>query len=149
MVNTCESVQGSSSVSKLKWLTSLGQKASGDGVGADGRQLVVGMLPGLFAGTYGRMTPEAETSKPRIFASNGESPIFPPPPVRVQIPRRGQDRSGSFEPTGGKRIVSDAQGGAGVGSWRKRMSSCNGADTGSGFARRESEQTSRRCLFAR
>lgn len=94
-------------------------------------------------------TPEAETSKPRIFASTGESPIFPPSLAWVQIPRRGQDRSGSTEPTAGKRIASDAQGGAGVGSWKKRMPSCNRADTGSEFARRESEQTSRRCLAAK
>ena len=95
------------------------------------------------------ITPKAETSKPRISASNGESPIFPPALEWVQIPQRGQDRSGSFEPTVGKRIVSDAQGGAGVGSWSKRMPPCNGTDTGSEFARRESEQTSGRCLTAR
>ena len=78
MVNTCEPVQGSSSESKLKWLTSLDQKVMGAGVGADGRQLVVCTLLGLVAGTYGRTTPRAETSKPRTFASTGENPIFPP-----------------------------------------------------------------------
>jgi hypothetical protein len=33
--------------------------------------------------------------------------------------------------------------------WKKRMSSCNGMDTGSRFARPEREQTSGGCLFAR
>ena len=144
MVNTCEPVQGSSSVSKLKWLTSLDQKVMGAGVGADGRQLVVGMLLGLFAGAYGRTTPEAETSKPRILASL-RRPIFPP--SRSGVPPRHEARI--VPAGGGKLIASEAQGGAGVGSWRKRMPSCNGADTGSEFARRESEQTSGRCLFAR
>lgn len=123
---------------KLKWLTSLDQKVTGAGVGADGRQLVVIALPGLFAGTYGRMTPRAETSKPRILAFP-RRPIFPPPLYGSRIVPAGK----------GKPIAREAHGGAGVRSWSKRMPSCNGADTGSEFARRESEQTSGRCLFAR
>ena len=149
MVNTCKSALRIVMLSKLKWLTSLDQKVAGAGVGADGRRLVVCMLPGLCAGTYGRVTPEAETRKPRIFASTGKNPIFPPPRSWVQSPTWGQGRSGLLEPTVGKQIVSDAQEGAGAGSWSKRMPSCNGTDTGSGFARRESEQTSRRCLVAK
>ena len=134
---------------KLKWLTSLDQKVMGAGVGADGRQLLVTALPGLFAGTYGRMTPRAETSKPRILASTSESPIFPPRPLWVQTPGQGQDRSGSFELTEGKPIASDAQEGAGIGSWKKRMPACNRPDRGSSFAPPRSEQTSRRCLSAK
>ena len=149
MVNTCESVQGPSTRNKPKWLIGLGQK------GNVGRSWGLtsptrGQEPGRSTSGYLRSrTPEAETSKTRILASTGENPIFPPPLAKVHIPQWGQDRSGSPEPTAGKRIVSDAQGGAGVGSWRKRMPSCNGPDTGSEFARRESEQTSRRCLSAK
>ena len=87
-------------------------------------------------------TSEAETSKPRIPACAGESPIFPPQPqesLKTQgwarvVPARSSQR--------GKPNEREAQGGAGVGPWRKRMPSCNGADTGSEFARRESELTS-------
>ena len=38
---------------------------------------------------------------------------------------------------------------SGTGCWKKQMLTCNELDTGSSFARRESEQTSNRCLFAR
>ena len=81
-------------------------------------------------------TSEAETSKPCISAV-ARRPIFPPLSWARIVPAGD-----------GKLIASDAHGGAGVGSWRKRMPACNGSDTGSEFARRESEQTSRRCLFA-
>ncbi len=94
-------------------------------------------------------TPEAETSKPRILASTGEGPIFPPHSFSG---RNRQGGPGSFRfvrARMGKQIASDARGGAGVGSWKKRMPACNGSDTGSEFARRESEQTSRRCLSAK
>ena len=40
-------------------------------------------------------------------------------------------------------------GGAGLRCWKKRMPSCNGADTGSQFARPEREQTSGGCPFTR
>ena len=66
-------------------------------------------------------TSEAETSKPRIFAFT-RRPYFPP--LWARIVPAGE----------GKPIVSDAHGGAGVGSWRKRMPPCNGADRGSEFA---------------
>ena len=95
-------------------------------------------------------TPEAETSKPRTSPAFARARSFPPsgsPYPRAHPPAR--DRSGSPEPDGGKLSVSKAHGCAGVGSWSKRMPSCNGADTGSEFARRESEQTSRRCLAAK
>jgi hypothetical protein len=49
----------------------------------------------------------------------------------------------------GKRTARNADGGAGRGCRRKRKPCCNGADTGSGFARHENEQTSDRCFFAR
>jgi hypothetical protein len=94
-------------------------------------------------------TPEAETSKSRSLALTGESPIFPPYLCGTTKPK---ERPGSFrfiETKQGKLIVSEALGAAGVGSWKKRMPSCNGADTGSEFAGRESEQTSGRCLSAR
>jgi len=66
-------------------------------------------------------TPEVETSKARISASTGERPIFPPQFVRASSYGRGP---GSFRLTRanrGKRSVSGAVGGAGVGCWRKRM----------------------------
>jgi hypothetical protein len=133
---------------QLKWLISWDQKGNAGrswGLTSSAR----GQKPGRPTCRCLRSrTPEAETSKPRILASTGESPIFPPLFAVVWIPQQGQDRSGSPEPTGGKPIASDAHGGAGVGSWKKRMPCCNGADTGSEFARRESEQTSRRCLSA-
>ncbi len=149
MVNTCESVQGPSTRNKPKWLIGLGQKGNvrrSWGLSSPTR----GQESGRSNSGYLRSrTPEAETSKPRILASTGENPIFPPSLAWVQIPQWGQDRSGSFEPTVGKPIASEAHGGAGVGSTRKRMPPCNGADTGSEFARRESEQTSKRCLSAK
>ena len=40
-------------------------------------------------------------------------------------------------------------GGVGVRCGKKRMSACNGLDTGSKFARLEREQTSRRCPVTR
>ncbi|QTA85041.1 Uncharacterized protein dnm_010440 [Desulfonema magnum] len=49
----------------------------------------------------------------------------------------------------GKRTARQAHGDAGKGCRRKRMPCRNGADTGSEFARHESEQTSDRCFFAR
>ncbi|TLM73390.1 hypothetical protein FDY93_19055 [Microbulbifer harenosus] len=58
------------------------------------------------------------------------------------------DNPVSYRATG-KRAVRRADCGAGVGDWKKRMPRCNGADTGSNFARRESEQTSSWCLIAR
>ncbi len=149
MVNTCESVQGPSTPNKLKWLISLSQKGNAGwswGLTSPTR----GQIPGRSNSGYLRsQTPEVETSKPRIFAFPGESPIFPPQIPRLSVEGLGQDRSGSVMSTGGKQIASDAHGGAGVGSRKKRRPSCNEADTGSEFARRESEQTSRRYLFAK
>ncbi len=150
MVNTCESVQGPSTKNKPKWLIGLGQKGNAGrrwGLTSPTR----GQRPGRSTSGYLRsQTPEAETSKPRIFAFPGESPIFPPQiPQRLSVRGLDRGRSGSLMSTGGKQIASDAHGGAGVGFWKKRMPSCNGADTGSGFARRESEQTSRWCLSAK
>lgn len=133
---------------QLKWLISCGQNGN------------AGRSRGLTSSTRGQdagrsncrclrlRTPKAETSKSRIFASIGENPIFAPQ-LRFLRAEMGQCRSGSFEPNRGKLTVSEAYGGAGVGSWRKRMPLCNGADTGSEFARRESEQTSKGCLIAR
>ena len=138
---------------QLKWLTSCSQEGN------------AGRSRGLTSSTRGQnagrsncrclrlRTPKVETSKPRIFASTGESPIFASQ-LRLLRAEMGQCRSGSFEPNRGKLIVSKACGGAGVGSWRKRMPFCNGADTGSDIcrgrpARRESEQTSRGYLVAR
>ena len=135
--------------SQLKWLRSWGQKGNAGGSW------------GLTSSTRGphasrstcrclrSRTPKAETSKPRISASAGENPFFPPLSAAVWSPRRGQDRSGSLEPMAGKRIASEADGGARVGSRSKRRPHRNGADTGSDFARRESELTSERCLTAR
>ena len=146
MANTCESVQG----------PSLRTSQMADRLGPNG---YAGRRRRLTSPTRGQdasrstcrclrsRTPEAETSKSRILAYHGESPIFPPRSILyLSDYRTGQGRSGSRAP-GGKPIVSEAQGGAGVGPRSKRMPSCNGPDTGSDIcrgrpARRESELTS-------
>ena len=119
---------------QLKWLTSCSQEGN-----AGRSRCLTSSTRGQDAGRPGRprpncrclrlRTPKVETSKPRIFASTGESPIFASQ-LRLLRAEMGQCRSGSFEPNRGKLIVSKACGGAGVGSWRKRMPFCNGADTG-------------------
>ncbi len=135
---------------KQKWLTGLsctGNAGRSWGLTSPARGQ---MLCRSISGCLRSQTPEVETSKPRIFAFPGESPIFAPQiPQRLNVRGLGQGRSDSLMPTGGKPIASEAHGGAGVGSRRKRMPPCNGADTGSEFARRESEQTSKRCLSAK
>ena len=141
MANTCESVQGPSS------RTSQMADRLEPNAYAGRRRRLTSLTRGQHAsrstcGCLRSRTPEAETSKPRILAYHGESPIFPPrSPLYLSDYRTGQGRSGSRAP-GGKLIVSEAQGGAGVGPRSKRMPFCNGADTGSEFARRESELTS-------
>ena len=95
-------------------------------------------------------TPEAETSKPRTSPRMARARSFPPSRSRsIDAQKVARDRSGSFESRRGKLTASEAHGRAGVGSWKKRMPCCNGTDTGSEFARRESEQTSRRCLVVK
>ena len=49
----------------------------------------------------------------------------------------------------GRAVARPTDGTAGKGCRRKRMPCCNGADRGSRFAPRESEQTSGRCLVTR
>ncbi len=141
MANTCESVQGPSS------RTSQMADRLEPNWYAGRRRRLTSLTRGHYASRstcrcLRSRTPEAETSKPRILAYHGESPTFPPRSfLYLNDYRMGQGRSGS-QPPGGKPIVSEAQGGAGVGPRSKRMPSCNGADTGSEFARRESELTS-------
>ena len=147
MANTCESVQGPSSRT-----SQMADRLEPNGC-AGRRRRLTSLTRGHYASRstcrcLRSRTPEAETSKPRILAYHGRSPIFPPRYLYLNDYRTGQGRSGSHTP-GGKPIVSEAQGDAGVGPRSKRMPPCNGADTGSEFARRESEQTSKRCLFAR
>jgi len=111
-------------------------------------------------------TPRAERGNPVSPPGEGESPIFPP-----RLRRKGVSRPGSFRfalmppifpPLTEARVVpgraafllrqADRKGSpwsCGTGCWKKRMPPCNEADTGSEFARRESEQTSSRCPFAR
>jgi len=79
MVNTCESVQGPSTPNKPKWLIGLGQKGNvrrSWGLTSPTRGQELGRST---SGYLRSRTPKAETSKPRIFASTGENPIFPPP----------------------------------------------------------------------
>jgi hypothetical protein len=140
MVNTCESVQGPSTPNKPKWLAAkglIGLSQKGNARRSWGLTSPTrGLEPCRSTSGYLRsQTPKAETSKPRIFASPGESPIFPPQIPRLTVGGLGQDRSGSLMPKGGKSIASEAHGGAGVGSRRKRMPSCNEADTGSDICR--------------
>ncbi len=54
-----------------------------------------------------------------------------------------------YLPCKGRRTARRADGGAGLGCRKKRIPSCNGADTGLNVTRHESEPTSDRCLFAR
>ena len=110
-------------------------------------------------------TPKAERGNPVSPPGEGQSPIFPPRSRRAR--RDGRDRSGS--PSCSRSSLPSLRPGSfrgmqpllrqadrkgspwscGTGCWKKRMPPCNEADTGSGFARRESEQTSSRCPFAR
>ena len=149
MANVSEPVQGSSR-ERAKVTVRLGSKGYG------------GRSRGLTSSTRGRdasrsncrclrsRTPEAETSKSRIFAFPDESPIFPhPTDSAFQSARWTRIVPVRQSRTQGKWIVSETHGGAGVGSWKKRMPRRNGADTGSEFAGRESELTSGRCLSAR
>jgi len=110
-------------------------------------------------------TPKAERGNPVSPPGEGQSPIFPPRSRRVG--RDGRDRSGSppcprsslpsLRPGSFRGVQSSLRQAYRKGSpwscrtgcWKKRMPSCNEADTGSEFARRESEQTSSRCPFAR
>lgn len=110
-------------------------------------------------------TPEAERGNPVSPPGEGQSPIFPHRLRRVG--RDGQDRSGSppyprsslpslrpgsfrgVQPLPRQADRKGSRWSCGTGCWKKRMPPCNEADTGSEFARRESEQTSSRCLFAR
>jgi hypothetical protein len=110
-------------------------------------------------------TPKAERGNPVSPPVEGQSPIFPHRSRRVRCD--GRDRSGSppcprssltSQRPGSFRVMqpstrqADRKGSpwsCGTGCWKKRMPFCNEADTGSEFARRESEQTSSRCPFAR
>ena len=78
--------------------------------------------------------PKAELENLVSPSNQARSPIFPPQ-------QKSQDRSDTNELVD-KPTVRKASGGAGVGGWKKRMPFCNETDTGSEFARRESEQTS-------
>ena len=110
-------------------------------------------------------TPKAERGNPVSSPDHGENPIFPPNLPKVRAERPGSFRFAPecpiFSPSLEARVVPvqrakdrqvDRKGGPwgyGIGSWKKRMPVCSGSDTGSEFARRESEQTSSWCLFAR
>ena len=110
-------------------------------------------------------TPKAERGNPVSPPGEGQSPIFPPRarragvtagivPVRPSYLRSSLPslRPGSFRGMQPLLRQADRKGGpwsCGTGCWKKRMPPCNKADTGSEFARRESEQTSSRCPFAR
>ncbi len=111
-------------------------------------------------------TPKAKRGNPVSPPGEGENPIFPP-----RLRRNGARRPGSFRlapmapifsPLVEARVVpghsaflirqADRKEGpwsCGTGCWKKRMPPCNEVDTGSEFARRESELTSGRCLAAK
>ncbi len=67
--------------------------------------------------------------------------------MRVTLVERGKPVS--FLSQKGREAVRPTNGGAGMGVGKKRRPSCNGTDTGCNITRRESAQTSLRCLGTR
>ena len=149
MANRCELVQGSS-IAQAKVAEWLGPK----GVVAGDRSITC-----WFRGQAGRAV-ECDHHAARSSCECLRSHILRKRNVETPYPARSHPASippvdllGSagavLAGPEGKQTVRRAHGRAGVGCRNKRKPSCNGADTGSKFARRESEQTSDWCLVAR
>lgn len=110
-------------------------------------------------------TPEAERGNPVSSPGRGENLFVPLFPLKLRVDRAGTCRFvpecriastsrevGAVSVTAahaGQANREEGPGRCGKGNWEKRRPVCNGSDTGSGFARRESELTSSRYLFAR
>ena len=164
MAKVLESVQGPSSRTSQMRLTGLNQTVKWQESRPNDRGSWLSSTRSTCRCLRSR-TPKAERGNPVSPPGEGQSPIFLSRSCRVG--HDGRDRSGSptcsrsslpssrlgsFRSMQPSRRQADRKGGpwsCGTGCWKKRMPSCNEADTGSGFARRESEQTSSRCPFAR
>ena len=149
MANRCELVQGSS-IAQAKVADWLGPK----GVVAGGRSITCWSRGQVDrASTRGRHAARSicECLRSHILRKrNVETPYLARRHCS-SIPSADllESAGAVLERPEGKRAVRRAHGRAGVGCRNKRMPSCNGMDTGSRFARRESEQTSDWCLVAR
>lgn len=164
MANTCKPVSGIVMVASQMRLTGLDQKVRWQ----ESRSMGRGPWP-LSTRSISRClrshTPKAERGNPVFPPGISKSPIFPPLLPKLRAKGLGSFRLISerpiFSPSKEARVVparevetrqadcKEGPRGCGKGSWKKRKPVCNGLDTGSEFARRESELTSRRCLFAR
>lgn len=149
MANKCELVQGSS-IAQAKVADWLGPK----GVVAGGRSITCwsrGQGDRALTRDHHAARSICECLRShKLRKRNVETP-YPARSHSSSIPPVGPLRSAGavLEGPEGKQTARRAHGRAGVGGRNKRMPSCNGADTGSNFARRESAQTSDRCLVAR
>ena len=144
MANTCESVQGSSRANKPKGLIGLDQKVrwqepcpNDHGSRLSTTRSICGCL------------------RPRTPKAEHVNPVSPPVRARVRssLPDRQTARwPESFRPAFSLPRQANRKEGprrCRTGCWKKRKPVCNGSDTSSEFARRESELTSSWCLFAR
>ena len=145
MANRCEPVQGSSYANKPKGLIGLDQKVRWQEPRANDRGSRLQTTRST-CGCLRSHTPKAELGNPVSPPGNSENPIFPPLPqvpcgrariVPIHLNRLSRQADRKESP---RRCR--------TGCWKKRMPSCSGPDTGSEFARRESELTSSRCLSA-
>ena len=144
MANPCESAQGSLARSKPKGLIGLNQKVRWQ----ESCPIDHGSRSSTTRSTHGCLrsrTPKAELVNPE----------FPPRGVRVRssLPDRRIGETARVVPTrlspSRQADRKESRRGCRKGCWNKRMPGCNGSDTSSEFARRESEQTSSWCLIAR
>lgn len=164
MANTCESALGIVMLTSQMRLTGLNQKVRWQ----ESRSMGRGSWP-LSTRSISRClrsrTPKAERGNPVSPPGTGQSPIFPPLLPKIRGGRPGSFRltqsARSSLPSEEARVVPAHRAEArqanrkegprrcGKGNWKKRRPVCNGSDTGSEFARRESELTSSRCHLAR
>ncbi len=94
---------------------------------------------GTVAGTGVLLSPVMDMQRYRRIESTS--------PIRVNLVERGKPVSFLSQEREGSRKADQWR--CGYGGGKKRMPSCNGTDTGWNITRRESEQTSLRCLGTR
>ena len=144
MANTSESVQGSSHESKPKGLLGLDQKVRWQESCPNDHD--------------SRLMPARSNCgclRPRTPKAEHVNPVSPPGRARARssLPDRTRCEKAGVVPArwspGRQANRKEGPRRCGKGCWNKRMPGCNGSDTRSGFAGRESELTSSRCLFAR
>ena len=144
MANICESVQGSSRANKPKGLTGLDQTVRWQ----ESRPNDRGSRLSTTRSTCGCL-------RPRTPKAEHGNLVLPPEEARTRssLPnRRGGEMAGVVPVRWSLSRQADRKESrwkCRKGCWKKRMSGCNSSDTGSEFARRESELTSSRYLFAR